>query len=55
VIASGTIVFSDLPHLAFGIAPGDGLFAEWEEVLGLNQARHLEITQGSFTTQQALS
>jgi enoyl-CoA hydratase/carnithine racemase len=54
IIASDTTVFSDLPHLAFGIAPGDGLFVVWEEVLGLNRARHLEITQGSFTAQQAL-
>src|SRR5579863_5399407 len=55
VIASDTTVFSDMPHLAFGIAPGDGLFVVWEEVLGLNRARHLEIAQGSFTAQQALS
>jgi enoyl-CoA hydratase/carnithine racemase len=55
VIAADTTVFSDLPHLAFGIAPGDGLFVVWEEVLGLNRARHLEITQGSFTAQEALS
>jgi enoyl-CoA hydratase/carnithine racemase len=54
VIASDTTVFSDT-HLAFGIAPGDGLFVVWEEVLGLNRARHLEITQGSFTAQEALS
>jgi enoyl-CoA hydratase/carnithine racemase len=55
VIASDTAVFSDMPHLAFGIAPGDGLFVVWEEVLGLNRARHLEITGGSFSAQQALS
>src|ERR1700746_3518991 len=55
VIASDTTVFSDMPHPAFGIAPGDGLFVVWEEVLGLNRARHLEITQGSFTAQEALS
>jgi enoyl-CoA hydratase/carnithine racemase len=54
VIAADTTVFSDMPHLAFGIAPGDGLFVVWEEVLGLNRARHLEITQGSFTAQEAL-
>jgi enoyl-CoA hydratase/carnithine racemase len=55
VIASDTAVFADLPHLAFAIAPGDGLFVVWEEVLGLNRARYLEITQGSFTAQEALS
>jgi enoyl-CoA hydratase/carnithine racemase len=55
VIASDTAVFSDVPHLAFGIAPGDGLFVVWEEVLGLNRARYLEITNGSFTAQEALT
>jgi enoyl-CoA hydratase/carnithine racemase len=55
VIASDTAVFADVPHPAFAIAPGDGLFVVWEEVLGLNRARYLEITQGSFTAQEALS
>ena len=55
VIASDTAVFSDVPHLAFGIAPGDGLFVVWEEVLGLNRARFLELTSGSFTAQDALA
>ena len=55
VIASETAVFSDVPHLAFGIAPGDGLFVVWEEVLGLNRARFLEITSGSFSAQDALA
>ena len=43
------------PHLAFGVAPGDGLFVVWEEVLGLNRARFLELTRGSFTAQDALA
>jgi enoyl-CoA hydratase/carnithine racemase len=55
VIAADTTVFSDMPHLGAGIAPGDGMFVVWEEVIGLNRARHLEITQGSFTAQEALS
>src|SRR5260370_24566525 len=54
-MASDTAVFADVPHLAFAIAPGDGLFVVWEEVLGLNRARYLEITQGSFTAQEAHS
>ena len=54
VIASDTAVFSDVPHLAFGAPPGDGLFVVWEEVLGLNRARFLELTSGSFTAQDAL-
>jgi enoyl-CoA hydratase/carnithine racemase len=55
VIASDTTVFSDMPHLGFGIAPGDGLFVVWEEVLGLNRARFLEITGGSFSAREALA
>jgi enoyl-CoA hydratase/carnithine racemase len=55
VIASDTTVFSDFPHLAFGIVPGDGVHIAWEEALGLNRARHLIMTGGSFTAQQALT
>ena len=55
VIASETAAFSDAPHLAFGIAPGDGQFVVWEEVLGLNRARFLEISSGSFSAQEALA
>jgi enoyl-CoA hydratase/carnithine racemase len=55
VIASETSIFSDAPHLGFGIAPGDGLFVVWEEVLGLNRARFLEITGGSFSAKEALA
>jgi enoyl-CoA hydratase/carnithine racemase len=54
IIASDTTVFSDFPHLAFGIVPGDGVHVAWEEALGLNRARHLIMTGGSFTAQQAL-
>jgi enoyl-CoA hydratase/carnithine racemase len=55
IIASETATFSDLPHLAFGVAPGDGLFVVWEEVLGLNRARFLEITGATFSAQDALA
>jgi enoyl-CoA hydratase/carnithine racemase len=54
VVASDTTVFSDFPHPAFGVVPGDGLHVAWEEVLGLNRARFLMMTGGSFTAQQAL-
>ena len=53
VIASNTTVFGDFPHLTFGIVPGDGLHVIWEEVLGLNRARHLILTQGTFTAAEA--
>ena len=55
IVASDTAVFSDFPHLGAGIAPGDGLVVVWEEVLGLNRARFLELTRGSFTAQEALA
>jgi enoyl-CoA hydratase/carnithine racemase len=53
VIAADTTVFSDFPHLNFGLVPGDGIFIAWEEAIGLNRARYLTLTQGSFTAQQA--
>jgi enoyl-CoA hydratase/carnithine racemase len=53
IIAAGTTVFSDFPHLTFGIVPGDGVHLVWEEAIGLNRARYLTLTHGSFTAQQA--
>ncbi len=53
VIAADTTVFSDFPHLTFGIVPGDGIQVVWEEVLGLNRSRYLTLTQGSFTAEEA--
>jgi enoyl-CoA hydratase/carnithine racemase len=54
VVASETTVFGDFPHLTFGIVPSDGVQVIWEEVLGLNRARHLILTQGQFTAAEAL-
>ncbi|MDX3771983.1 MULTISPECIES: enoyl-CoA hydratase/isomerase family protein [unclassified Streptomyces] len=53
VVAADTTVFSDFPHLTFGIVPGDGIHIVWEEALGLNRARYLTLTQGSFTAEEA--
>jgi enoyl-CoA hydratase/carnithine racemase len=53
VIAADTTVFSDFPHLTFGIVPGDGIQVAWEEALGASRARYLTLTQGSFTATQA--
>jgi enoyl-CoA hydratase/carnithine racemase len=53
VIAADTTVFSDFPHLTLGIVPGDGIYLAWEEAIGLNRARYLTLTQGSFTADQA--
>jgi enoyl-CoA hydratase/carnithine racemase len=53
VIAADTAVFSDFPHLTFGIVPGDGIHVVWEEALGLNRSRYLAMTQGSFTAEDA--
>jgi enoyl-CoA hydratase/carnithine racemase len=55
VIASETTVFSDFPHLTFGIVPGDGIQVIWEAVLGFNRYRHLTMTQGSFSAADALA
>jgi enoyl-CoA hydratase/carnithine racemase len=55
VIASETTVFSDFPHLTFGINPGDGLHIVWEEALGTNRARYYALAQGSFTAAEPSS
>jgi enoyl-CoA hydratase/carnithine racemase len=41
VVAADSTVFSDFPHLTFGIVPGDGIQLAWEEAIGLNRARYL--------------
>jgi enoyl-CoA hydratase/carnithine racemase len=53
VIASETATFSDVPHLTFGINPGDGLQIVWEEAIGINRTRYYELTQGTFTAAEA--
>lgn len=54
VIAGETTVFADVPHLTFGIVPGDGIQVIWEAVLGFNRYRHLTLTHGSFSAADAL-
>ena len=53
IITAEATVFSDFPHLTFGIVPGDGVHVAWEEAIGLNRTRYLTLTQGSFTAEQA--
>lgn len=53
VVAADTTVFSDYSHPAFGTVPGDGVHLIWEEVLGLNRSRHLALTAGKFSAQDA--
>ncbi|GHJ36878.1 enoyl-CoA hydratase/isomerase family protein [Streptomyces sp. TS71-3] len=53
VVAADTAVFSDFPHLTFGIVPGDGVQIAWEEAIGAARTRYLTLTQGSFTAEQA--
>ncbi|MFE2431272.1 enoyl-CoA hydratase/isomerase family protein [Streptomyces sp. NPDC059373] len=53
VVAADTTVFSDFPHLTFGIVPGDGIQIAWEEAIGAGRTRYLTLTQGSFTADQA--
>jgi len=53
-VAAETTVFRDDPHLDFGIVPGDGVHVIWEELLGVNRARYLALTQGSVSAAEAL-
>ena len=54
-VVEESTVFSDSSHPDFGTVPGDGVALVWQEVLGVNRARALSFTGGSFTAQQALA
>jgi enoyl-CoA hydratase/carnithine racemase len=54
VLASDTAVFQDLPHLAFGLTPGDGVHVLWPHVLGPVRGRYFLATQQKIGAQEAL-
>ena len=45
VLASDNTVFQDLPQLAFGLVPGDGVHVLWPHVLGPVRGRYFLATQ----------
>jgi len=54
VLAADTTVFQDLPHLAFGLTPGDGVHVLWPLVLGPVRGRYFLATQQKIGAQEAL-
>jgi enoyl-CoA hydratase/carnithine racemase len=54
VLASDTAVFQDLPHLAFGLTPGDGVHVLWPHVLGPVRGRYFLATQQKIYAEEAL-
>jgi enoyl-CoA hydratase/carnithine racemase len=54
VLASTTAVFQDLPHLAFGLTPGDGVHVLWPHVLGPVRGRYFLATQQKIEAEEAL-
>jgi len=55
VLASETAVFQDLPHLAFGLTPGDGVHVLWPYVLGPVRGRYFLATQQKLNAAEAKS
>jgi enoyl-CoA hydratase/carnithine racemase len=53
VLASDTAVFQDLPHLAFGLTPGDGVHVLWPYVLGPVRGRYFLATQQKIGAAEA--
>jgi enoyl-CoA hydratase/carnithine racemase len=45
VVASEDATFMDKPHLGFNIVPGNGIQVIYEELLGVNRARYVALTQ----------
>lgn len=54
VIAADTAVFQDLPHLTFGLVPGDGVHVLWPHVLGPVRGRYFLMTQQKIGAEEAL-
>ena len=54
IIASDTATFSDTPHFASGIVPGDGAHIVWTHVLGPQRGRYFLLTGQELNAQQAL-
>jgi enoyl-CoA hydratase/carnithine racemase len=54
VLASDNTVFQDLPHLAFGLVPGDGVHVLWPHVLGPVRGRYFLATQQKIDAAEAL-
>jgi enoyl-CoA hydratase/carnithine racemase len=54
VLASDNTVFQDLPHLSFGLVPGDGVHVLWPHVLGPVRGRYFLATQQKIGAEEAL-
>ena len=54
VLAADTAAFQDLPHLNFGLVPGDGVHVLWPHVLGPVRGRYFLITQQIIAAEEAL-
>jgi enoyl-CoA hydratase/carnithine racemase len=54
IIAADTTTFSDSPHFASGIVPGDGAHIVWSHVLGPQRGRYFLLTGQELNAQQAL-
>ena len=54
IIASDTVKFSDSPHFASGIVPGDGAHVVWSHLLGNTRGRYFLLTGQELDAQQAL-
>lgn len=55
VLASETATFSDSPHFASGIVPGDGAHIVWTALLGLNRGRYFLLTGQELSAAEALT
>lgn len=53
VIAADTAEFSDSPHFASGIVPGDGAHVVWTHLLGLNRGRAFLLLGETLSAQKA--
>jgi enoyl-CoA hydratase/carnithine racemase len=55
VLASENATFSDSPHFASGIVPGDGAHIVWTHLLGPNRGRYFLLSGQRLSAQEALN
>jgi enoyl-CoA hydratase/carnithine racemase len=53
VLAAEHAYFQDLPHLPFGVVPGDGVHVIWPMLLGPNRGRYFLLTGEKLSAQEA--
>jgi enoyl-CoA hydratase/carnithine racemase len=54
-LAASHATFQDMPHMTFGVVPGDGVHIVWQDLLGTNRGRYFLLTGQILSAEEALT